>query len=113
MAKILIVGLKPGLTEKSKSVTWNRVAEWIEHPYDWTNIYDLDDKVIFNPFEAYKYKYIIALGNVSSGYMTKLGIQHLKIPHPSRLNRQWNDPKTEITTKKRLKKYLQTHENVL
>ena len=41
--------------------------------------------------------------------MTKLGIQHLKIPHPSRLNRQWNDPKTEITTKKRLKKYLQKH----
>lgn len=113
MARILVVGLKPGLAERSKSVTWKRVSEWIEEPYDWTNIYDLNDKVIFTVDKAYKYSHIVALGNVSSGYMKKLGVRHLKIPHPSRLNRQWNNPQTEITTKKRLKNYLQRHRNVL
>lgn len=113
MANILVVGMKPGLVEKSKSVTWNKVSEWIEQPYDWTNIYNLNDEVIFTVEQTYKYSHIVALGNVASDYLNKLGVRHCKVPHPSRLNRMWNDPQTEIDTVNKLNNYLHFHRNVL
>lgn len=33
----------------------------------------------------------ISLGNTASKRLTKLGVPHFKLPHPSRLNRQLND----------------------
>jgi len=113
LARILVVGQKPGLVDKSKSVTWNRVSGWIKEDYDWTNIYDLEDKVIFTVEQSYKYSHIVALGNVASEYLNRLGVEHCKIPHPSRLNRQWNNPQTEIDTVNKLNSYLHLHRNVL
>ena len=113
MANILVVGQKPGLVHKSKSTTWNRVSDWIKEDYDWTNIYNLDDEVIFTLEQTYKYSHIVALGNVASDYLNKLGVRHCKIPHPSRLNRMWNNPQTEIDTVNKLNKYLHFHRNVL
>ena len=100
MANILVVGQKPGLVHKSKSTTWNRVSGWIKEDYDWTNIYNLDDEVIFTVEQTYKYSHIVALGNVASDYL-------------SRLNRMWNNPQTEIDTVNKLNKYLHFHRNVL
>ena len=113
LANILVVGQKPGLVHKSKSTTWNRVSGWIKEDYDWTDIYNLDDEVIFTVEQTYKYSHIVALGNVASDYLNKLGVRHCKIPHPSRLNRMWNDPQTEIDTVNKLNKYLHFHRNVL
>jgi len=45
---------------------------------------------------------------VASDYLNKLGVRHCKIPHPSRLNRMWNDPPVN-----KLNKYLHFHRNVL
>ena len=89
------------------------MSEWIEQPYDWTNIYNLNDEVIFTVEQTYKYSHIVALGNVASDYLNKLGVRHCKVPHPSRLNRMWNDPQTEIDTVNKLNNYLHFHRNVL
>jgi hypothetical protein len=35
---------------------------------------------------------ILALGNFVSNVLTKLGIDHFKLPHPSPRNRKFNDP---------------------
>lgn len=34
---------------------------------------------------------IVALGKAASGVLTKLGLKHLEMPHPSGLNRKLND----------------------
>ena len=54
------------------------------------------------------YGKIIALGNIPSDQMKRLGIQHLKVPHPSGLNRMWNDPELEPKVINDIKGYLQT-----
>lgn len=36
---------------------------------------------------------VVALGNKASDRLTKMGIEHFKLPHPSGRNRKLNDPK--------------------
>mgnify|MGYP003138530058 FL=1 len=38
---------------------------------------------------------VIAMGNEVSDYFTKNNVEHLKVPHPSGLNRMWNNPELE------------------
>jgi uracil-DNA glycosylase len=38
---------------------------------------------------------VIALGNLVAKYFENRKIEHLKVPHPSGLNRMWNDPELE------------------
>ena len=104
---LIIVGEAPGKVHQSKSVTWNRVANWINIPYDWCNV--TDDNID----EIKKYDKVVALGNVASNWLNKYKVDHLKIPHPSRLNRQWNDPQTEINVVNNLNNYLQTTKNMV
>ena len=35
---------------------------------------------------------VVALGNKASARLTKMGIEHFKLPHPSGRNRKLNDP---------------------
>lgn len=38
------------------------------------------------------YDRVLALGNFPSSVLTKLGVKHFKLPHPSPLNRMINSP---------------------
>lgn len=50
---------------------------------------------------------IIALGNFSSMTLSKLGIKHFKMPHPSPRNRKLNDKEYEKKMIEECKNYLQ------
>ena len=48
----------------------------------------------------------IALGNIASGKLNKVGIEHFKLPHPSGLNRKINDKKYIKDQLKLCKEYI-------
>ena len=54
------------------------------------------------------YEKVIALGNVASEALTKINVDHFKLPHPSGLNRKLNDKKYVTQLLKECKEY---HEN--
>lgn len=113
--RVVIIGHSPGKVAESKSITRKRVKRWLgETQYEWYNLVDyhttflkmkdveLDPKLIIT------YDKVIALGNMPSDWLTRNQIPHLKVPHPSGLNRAWNDPNTEPLTINRITSYLET-----
>jgi uracil-DNA glycosylase len=66
------------------------------------NAFDMDGNVQDIP-KAMKY---VALGNNASDRLTELGIEHLKLPHPSGRNRYWNDEGAEELAAQKLKEYV-------
>lgn len=52
------------------------------------------------------YTKIIALGNDVSQYFTKRGVEHFPAPHPSPLNRKFNDKDFEPAVINSLHSYL-------
>lgn len=115
-AKILIVGHSPGKLEEGKSPTRNRVREWLNSvgidSYDWTNLVHYHtpslkmSDVTLKPSYVRQYDRVVALGRVAEQWLTGQEIEHLAIPHPSGLNRVWNDPATEPRVVEKIKKYL-------
>lgn len=91
--KIMYVGTKPGNHPPEKSPTIKRITKWSEQigieDWDWTNISDPNwrEQIIGCK--------VIAMGNEVSDYFVKNNVEHLKVPHPSGLNRMWNDPELE------------------
>lgn len=49
---------------------------------------------------------VVALGNKASDRLTKMGIEHFKLPHPSGRNRKLNDPKFVDSELEKCKNYL-------
>jgi hypothetical protein len=120
--KVIYVGTAPGNHPPDKSPTIKRITKWSDQAglkeWTWTNLIDFKssklklkkEKVIafpdylpkeFGPvevdfdikrIEGYK---VIALGNLVAKYFEIKNIEHLKVPHPSGLNRMWNDPELE------------------
>lgn len=110
MAKIIIVGLAPGSSRfnEDTSPTRKRVRKWLGNAnYDWTNKSDDDIEHIK------KYEKIIALGNVASEWLKKNEVDHLKIPHPSGLNRFWNESGSESWAINNIRSYLQKQKSML
>lgn len=117
LINLTIVGHSPGRAgspEKSKTI--QRVKRWLNqhelYEYDWYNLVDYHapklklkeatlESQIIEPYNK-----VIALGNLASQWLTKNNINHLKVPHPSGLNRQWNNPETENITINKIKQYL-------
>ena len=56
--------------------------------------------------EVAKYDKVICLGNKPAQWCKSVNIEHLKVPHPSGLNRQWNNPETETITINNIGEYL-------
>lgn len=105
MDKIIFVGTAPGNHPPDKSPTIRRITKWANEAgivqWTWTNLVEhkapklklkeVDGEVLMR-INGYK---VIALGNLVSDYFKKNNIKHLKVPHPSGLNRMWNDPELE------------------
>jgi len=93
MTRAIYVGTEPGKNPPNKSQTIKRITKWsIEanlKDWTWTNISDPDH------LEQIKGLRVIAMGNIVAKYFDKHNIKHLKVPHPSGLNRMWNDPDLE------------------
>ena len=87
---MIVVGEAPGKKHITKSPTRLRVKTWLgSRDYEWTNKSDNDlDKIKCHDK-------VLALGNVASEWLSKHDIPHLKVPHPSGLNRMWNDKTLE------------------
>jgi hypothetical protein len=69
------------------------------------NLEDINTKL-----SKFRDKKVIALGNFPSKVLDKLGIDHLKIGHPSMRNRKWNDFRNVTMTLENMKDYLRgTH----
>jgi hypothetical protein len=116
--RVLIVGHSPGKVQQSKSITRNRVKAWLQaanvEEYDWINLVNYHapslkfNEITLTSRDVIGYDKIIALGNMASVWLARNNISHLKVPHPSGLNRIWNDSTTEIKTMDSIKKYLET-----
>ena len=114
--KILIVGHSPGKIVKSKSPTRNRVKHWLNsagiEEYDWTNLVHYNvpglkmSDVTLDPKWVMGYDRVIALGRSAEQWLSRQEIKHLAVPHPSGLNRAWNDPSVEPEVMDNIKKYL-------
>ena len=91
--KVIYVGTKPGNFPPSKSPTIKRITKWSDRAgiinWSWTNMSDPEH------LEKIKGCKVIAMGNDVAKHFTKYNIEHLKVPHPSGLNRMWNDPELE------------------
>ena len=104
MDKVIYVGSAPGNHPPDKSPTIKRITKWSDQAgleeWTWTNLVDFKSpklklkEVDFDTKRIEGYK-VIALGNVVAKYFEIRKIEHLKVPHPSGLNRMWNDPELE------------------
>ena len=113
--RVVIIGHSPGKVAESKSITRLRVKKWMaDTAYDWYNLVEyhapnLKMKEVQLSHESIReYDKVIALGNMPSDWLTRNQILHLKVPHPSGLNRAWNDPMSEPLTINRIQEYLET-----
>ena len=117
MVRVIYVGTSRGNFPPDKSPTIKKIIKWSEQAglksWSWTNLIDfkmtgnfslseVNDKSILKQVEGHK---VIALGNQVSDYFEKRNIEHLKVPHPSGLNRMWNDPELEPKVIEKIKRF--------
>ena len=114
LCNVIIVGQNPSNVENSGSIKrlWKWTQSWgLEN---WTFINCSDDvgqkyTIDYERLkEASTYDRVIALGNVASDALKKVGVDHFKMPHPSGLNRQLNDKSFEESKVKECYNYLYT-----
>lgn len=119
--EILILGISPGFAvDPPSSKTGQRVRMWFEacniseDEYDWRNCVDepganpKQSDIMLNRYEVANYKKVVCLGNTPSRWCENLKIDHIKVPHPSGINRKWNDPETEPRVMLEIKQYIKT-----
>lgn len=117
--KVLVLGISPGFAgSRAESKTVQRVNRWLaecgvtETEYDWQNCSDQpgarpkQSDIVKNRYEVALYDKVICLGNVPAKWCRLLSIDHIKVPHPSGVNRKWNDPTTEPATVEQIRNYL-------
>lgn len=119
MRGIIIVGQNPGkaVDHPNESPSLRRLYNWLSilgvKEFKFTNTVnktgkvstsDIDYKKLFTSTE--KYGKILALGNFASAALSKMNVEHFKLPHPSPLNRLLNDKNYEQNILKECKEYL-------
>jgi len=119
--RVIVIGHSPGNSKikfKSKSPTLRRLDMWLGecdvNLYSFVNLCassvsslksaQIDETLIQECIQGYTK--IIALGNEVSHYFTKRGVEHFPAPHPSPLNRKFNDKTFEPAVIKGLQSYL-------
>lgn len=111
---ILVVGQNPG---NGSGKTLNKLYNWMDKVnvkyFSFMNAYEYPGSIKeqtpnFNLLSSYwKYRKIVALGNEASKILNYMGIEHLKMPHPSGLNRKLNDKQYEEDCIKLLRDYVE------
>lgn len=121
MNKVIVIGHSPGssrIKRKSKSPTLRRLDMWLGecdvNLYSFMNLcapsirfpgkLEIDETLLHECLKGYTK--IITLGNEVSQYFTKRGVGHYPAPHPSPLNRKFNDKTFEPAVIKGLQSYL-------
>jgi len=120
-SKILVLGHSPSSKEycpRKGNPSINRLNRWLDdcgvRIYSFSNasahratslkMADIDETYITNITTGYNK--ILSLGNEVNNILTKMGIEHYALPHPSPLNRKFNDKKFEISVISGLQSYL-------
>lgn len=117
--KVLVLGISPGkVGSRAASKSVQRVNRWLAEcgvdsdEYDWQNCSDQPgarpkQSEIDKPrYEVALYDKVICLGNIPARWCRLLSIDYIKVPHPSGVNRKWNDPATEPETIEQIRNYL-------
>lgn len=121
MNKVIVIGHSPGSSKikfRNKSATIKRLNVWLGacdvYLYSFTNLFapsvrfpkrhEVDEIMLQECIEGYNK--IITLGNEVSQYFKKRGINHFPAPHPSPLNRKFNDKSFEPAVINSLQTYL-------
>jgi len=117
--KILVLGISPGFAgSRADSKSVQRVNRWLaecgvtETEYDWQNCSDQpgtrpkQSEILKKRYEVALYDKVICLGNIPARWCKSLYIPHIKAPHPSGVNRKWNDPAAEPATVEQIRNYL-------
>lgn len=117
---VIVIGQSPAKTNTpSASGTYAKVQAWMTvagvYAWSFTNVIEEEggDSLSQVDFEAVRArvkpwvgKKVIALGNVASEVLTKLGIPHLKVLHPSGKNYALNNHDREIEQIKKIRMYV-------
>ena len=126
--KILILGHSPSSKPyhpQKGNPSINRLNRWLDECdvkiYSFANLCahhvpslkkgTVDETSIKNMCQSYNK--IIGLGNEVKQCLTKMGIEHFPAPHPSPLNRKFNDKAYELNFINTLKSYLQIDSNLV
>jgi uracil-DNA glycosylase len=117
--RILVLGQSPGFAgSREASKTIQRVKRWMEslgyneEEYDWRNCSEEAGakpklkEIQLERWSVANYEKVICLGLISSKWCQSQKIEHLQVPHPSGLNRKWNDPKMEPSVVAQIANYL-------
>lgn len=119
--KVIVIGHSPGsskIKRKSNSATLKRLDVWLGacdvYSYSFVNLFapgfssdkklQVDETMIQECIQGYTK--VITLGNEVSQYFKKRGMRHYPVPHPSPLNRKFNDKTFEPAVIKGLQSYL-------
>ena len=115
-SQIVIIGHSPGKVDAAESTTLKKVKDWMESchilSYDWYNLVDyhapdlkLKDATL-KPETVKDYSVIISLGNLADEWCKRNNINNYKMPHPSGLNRIWNDKRRANKIIRELRKHI-------
>lgn len=107
MTYLLVVGLNPSL-KSDDNTTLSRLARWMDKAgvrhWSFVNVAsapgryvpsNVDRHFLWKTLVVSEHQEIVALGREASIALWKFNTRHLKLPHPSPLNRQLNDPRVE------------------
>ena len=122
MNNVIVIGHSPNPNKTNEtSPTLGKLRKWMSYAgvnnYDFVNLVDefvpnlTLKKITLNTDSLKKYKRIITLGTLADTYLTRNEVNHFKAPHPSGLNRQFNDKSFEPKVMNEIKEYLYEDSN--
>jgi G:T/U-mismatch repair DNA glycosylase len=119
MNRVLLVGINPSGKPFRKGCSLDKMNAWMEslgfHHYSFSNVIpyegeykmqDVDAKFVSSFSNGYKK--VIALGGFASRALSRSGVQHYVLPHPSPLNRKLNDREYEKRVIEECREWLAT-----
>lgn len=115
---VIFIGMQPSKAVYRRNCTLDRFGAWVDTlglrfvsfhnaiidpnlPQRMTSVdYELLRKSVHN------YSYVVALGNLASTALSRIAVEHFRMPHPSPLNRLLNDRSYEQKMLHELRSYI-------